>query len=221
MTDKSDVIAWLRDHPEFFREHPELLEKIELPHETDAASLLEYQMERLRARNTELSVRLDQLTAIAGENEKLMRRLHQLTLEVMSTRSIPTFLDKLLGKLSTDFSADTVHLHLSGGPSALGALEHVSLHPESRPEWVDKLIERERIECGRLTQAKLEWLFGDQAKALGSAALVPVGFSGVLAIGARSVERFSPGMGTLFLELLASMIVYRLEMPDGESRKRA
>ncbi|TVQ30457.1 MAG: DUF484 family protein [Wenzhouxiangella sp.] len=221
MTDKSDVIAWLTAHPELFRDHPELLETLDLPHQAGTASLLEYQVERLRARNQDLSARLEQLTTIAGENEQLMRRLHRLTLDVMSSRSIPSFLDKLLAKLSTDFNADFVHLHLSGGPSALGALERVSRHPDSRPDWFDKLIDRERIECGRLTRAKLEWLFGEQAENVGSAALVPVGFTGVLAIGARSVERFSPGMGTLFLELLAGMIVYRLEMPGGESRKRA
>ncbi len=221
MTDKSDVIAWLQSHPDLFRSHPELLEVVELPHDTGAASLLEFQVERLRSRNAELTDRLEQLTSIASENEQLMRRLHRLTLDVMSSRSIPSFLDKLLGKLSSDFSADIVHLHLTGGPSALGALAQVSRHPEARPDWFDKLIERERIECGRLTRAKLEWLFGEQADIVGSAALVPVGFTGVLAIGARSVERFGPGMGTLFLELLASMIVYRLEMPGGESRKRA
>lgn len=221
MTEKNDVVDWLQSNPDVFLEHPELLDGLNLPHKTNAASLIEYQIQRLRDQNAELGQRLDQLSGIASDNERLMRRLHRLTLEVMARRSIPAFLEQMFDKLVADFNADLVSLHLTEGASALAALERVSLHPDNRPEWFERALERGRIECGRLTRSKLDWLFGDQAEPIGSAALVPVAGSGLLAIGARSVDRFAPGMGTLFLELLAETIAFRLDLPDSERRKRA
>ena len=61
-------------------------------------------------------------------------------------------------------------------------------------------------QCGRFKQEQLAYLFGDQAPAVGSAAVIPLGANGgigLLAIGSQEANRFHPGMGTLFLGCVA------------------
>ena len=56
---------------------------------------------------------------------------------------------------------------------------------------------------------KLELLFGEQAKQIQSAALAPLDDQaelGLLALGSKHEEKFHPGMGTLFLDLLGQML---------------
>lgn len=215
------MIEWLNAHPDLFREHPELLDAMNLPHAAGAASLIEHQVERLRAENRQLKDRLKTLAGIAGENERLMQRLHQLTLDVMTAESTAAFMGQLFERLAEDFSADRVRLHLLAPCPELADATEVVQPGEQVPDWFERLVAQERTECGRLTREKMVFLFADRAPTIGSAAVVPISDVGVLAIGAKGEDRFHPDMGTLFLELLGTTIRYRLEKPGAEHRKRA
>ena len=109
---EADILEWLTSNPDFFERHPEILESLVLPHETGASSLIEVQVARLRRDNRQLRAQLETLAGIAGENERLMQRLHQLTLEVMTTRSSGEFIERLMARLASDFDARSVRLHL-------------------------------------------------------------------------------------------------------------
>ncbi len=217
----ADVLEWLASNPDFFERHPDIIESLQLPHETGASSLIEVQVTRLRRDNHQLRAQLETLAGIAGENERLMQRLHQLTLEVMTTRSSGEFIERLMARLASDFDARSVRLHLIERHEGLVDIEAVSLHESGAPDWFDKLIEGGSIEFGRFTRAKLEVLFPAQHDRIGSAALVPITGVGLLAIGSDSPERFHPNMGALFLELLGTTIRHRLEQDYTDERKRA
>lgn len=218
---EADVVEWLASDADFFERHPELLDTMSLPHETGAHSLIEVQVTRLRRENHQLRAQLETLAGIAGENERLMQRLHQLTLEVMTTSSSGEFIERLMGRLANDFDARSVRLHLLERHESLAEVAAVTLHESGVPDWFDKLLEVGSIQFGRFTRAKLETLFPNQHEGIGSAALVPITGVGLLAIGAESPERFHPNMGTLFLELLGTTIRHRLEQDLGDERKRA
>jgi uncharacterized protein len=221
MISKDDAIAWLKANPELLAEHPELLDDLILSHQAGTASLIERQVERLRGENRELKEQLTGLTRIAAENERLMQRLHRLTLEVMSADSAGQFLECLFERLARDFNADHLRLWLFGpGPNEDSDVR-ISQLPDPSPAWLDRLIETGRTECGRLTQEKRKLLFSEHSDSIGSAALVPIPAIGLLVIGTESAERFFPGMGTLFLELLGKTIAYRLEFFETDHRKRA
>lgn len=218
---EDDVIEWLTSNRDLFERHPELLDHIDLPHGTGAQSLIEVQVDRLRLENRQLRAQLETLAGIAGENERLMQRLHQLTLEVMTTHSSAEFIQRLIQRLAGDFDARSVRLHLLESREQLADLDAVTVHEAGVPDWFETLLEAGAIEFGRFTRAKLEILFPSQHGDIGSAALVPISGMGVLAIGAESVERFHPDMGTLFLELLGTTIRHRLEQGCADQRKRA
>ena len=76
-----EVAAWLRRHPKFLQQFPDLAISMVVPREDGpAASLASYQLDVLRDKNRELSRRLHELFANAQENERLAVRTHQLTL---------------------------------------------------------------------------------------------------------------------------------------------
>lgn len=220
MTDKNDVIAWLTDNPDLFVHHPELLDRLDLPHQSGTTSLIERQVERLREENQKLTTQLKTLAGIAGENERLIKRLHELTLSVMSADTGASFIEQLFARLGEDFRAEQVMLHLTRPLPELDKVNGIRFHQDI-PEWFQRLMDRKQIECGRLTREKLSMLFSDQAGQIASAAVVPISTIGVLAIGASDSDRFYPGMGTLFLELLGTTIRHRLDRPEAIHRKRA
>ncbi len=215
---KDVVAAWLRKHPDFLKDYPELLELLNLPHSTGAASsLIERQVKQLRAQNQDLNRQLNRLVHVAAENEQLMTRLHRLTLELMAIPDPGEFFRLLELRLKENFRADITRVVLHDAELAALAGKPVL--------WLDANDEQAqllqgsmapgaaRALCGRLSEAKLSILFEDKSPWVKSTALVPVGENGregILAIGSSDPTRFYPGMGTLFLDLLADVIASNL-----------
>src|SRR6202012_5659249 len=73
----------------------------------------------------------------------------------------------------------------------------------SIPEFADFLAHHEPI-SGRLTHERLQRLFGQHAGEIRSAAVMPLGELGLLAIGSKDPDHFQPGMGTVFLKMIAA-----------------
>ena len=84
-----EVATWLRRHPAFLQQFPDLAQSLVVPRESGAtASLASYQLEILREKNRELNQRLHELFATAQDNERLAVRAHQLTLALMKQKSL-------------------------------------------------------------------------------------------------------------------------------------
>ncbi|MDT8449614.1 MAG: DUF484 family protein [Wenzhouxiangellaceae bacterium] len=216
----ADVRDWLVEHPEFLADHPEVLTVQVVPHEAGTASLIERQVELLRTENQRLKRQLSHLSGVAGENERLMQRLHKLSLQLMAAGSAREMIERLCRGLKEDFRADSVYLMLGSGDGELHAIDGIVAMPEEHPRWLANLLASAKPQCGRLTRTKRELVFGTAGGELGSAALVPLGEHDLLAIGAESPDRFHPDMGTLFLELLRETLRFRLDMDADQNRER-
>jgi len=224
---KDVVTAYLRKHPDFLQKNPDVLETIQLNHDSGpAVSLIERQVEQLRASNEDLNRQMNRLVQVARDNEQLMSRLHRLTLELMSIDSRREFFTHLGNSLLNDFNADILQICLFDEPVAEEAGEDVMGIEPGDPclEPFKPHLEKGSTTCGRLSEGKLEFLFGSKARWVQSAALVPLGENGadgMMAIGSSDPSRFYPGMGTLFLDLLANVICSRLAEPQPEAQRRS
>jgi len=202
------VVEFLHAHPDFLRRHPELLDRLEPPEgDATAVSLVEYQLRRARKRLAELEMRLKSLIDIARANETLLLRLHQVHLELGSCAGAE-LLDKLDGALRADFAVDAWCVLV--GNEMLGGLQHPRLKRPGHEPVLDALIAAPRPHCGRLTAAKRQALFG--AMEIASAALAPLPQGGLLALGSRDPERFTPDADTLLLKLLGLTLARRLPL---------
>jgi uncharacterized protein YigA (DUF484 family) len=224
---KEVVASYLRKHPDFFTRHPDLLEEVELKHESgDASSLIERQVEQLRSSNLELNKQLGRLVQVASDNERLMSRLHRLTLDLMTIDSRREFFTQLGNSLLNDFNADILQICLFDQAAAAEAGADVMAIEIDDPALEPFLAQLEKggTVCGRLGEQKLEFLFGSKARWVQSTAVVPIGAKGadgMMAIGSSDPTRFYPGMGTLFLDLLANVIATRLAAKEPEAQRRS
>jgi len=204
-----EVASYLRRNPEFLNEFPDLALALVLPREQgSAASLASYQLDVLRDKNRELNRRLHELIEIAHENQLLMVRVHTLTLALMRATSLPETLHAVVAALTEDFNTDLVRIVLFRADGDLPAAEWLLIEPAGAsglPVFAEFLKRAEPL-CGRLQQDKLDILFGNRVDEVASAVLLPIQGVGMLAVGSQDANRFHPGMGTVFLKLIAEAV---------------
>lgn len=217
------VAKFLRQNPEFLERDPALLKDMQLSHSSGpAVSLIEKQVQYLRSENQSLQQRLNQLIQVASDNEKLMSRLHHLTLELMVMQNLPAFFDLLTEALMNEFKADIINITLFDIEVEAGPKTpiHMARRDDPEQEQFKQHLEKKHSTCGRLNRNKRDYLFGSRAQWVQSTALVPLGDEGMLAIGSSDPARFYPGMGTMFLDLLAEVVVSRLALEEPEKQRK-
>ena len=209
-----EVAAWLRRHPRFLQQFPDLALTLVVPRdEGPASSLASYQLEVLRDKNRELSRRLQELFANAQENERLAVRTHQLTLALMRQRGAADTLRAMAASLAEDFQGDLVRIVLFAPVAGLEGADWLHVVPADDPRlatFQDALAAGEPI-CGRLHPDKHALLYGARADDVQSTALLPLPGVGLLAVGSRDPNRFFPGMGTLFLRMMGEALAAALQ----------
>lgn len=212
-----EVAAWLRRHPTFLKQFPDLALALVVPREEGpTASLASYQLEVLRDKNRELSRRLGDLSANAVDNERLAVRTHQLGLALMKQDSAADTLRAMAASLTEDFNGDLVRIVVFEPVSGLEDAEWLQQMPRDSKHLTafrDCLQDGEPI-CGRLQPEKNAVLYASSADEVQSSALLPLPGVGLVAVGSRDGNRFYPGMGTLFLRMMGETLVVALQRFD-------
>ena len=208
-----EVAAWLRRHPAFLKQFPDLALTLVVPRDDGpTASLASYQLEVLRDKNRELSRRLAELAGNAQVNERLAVRTHQLTLALMRQHTAADTLKAMAATLAEDFNGDRVRILLLAPVEGLQAdwLQIIPADDARLAPFRDCLRDGEPI-CGRLQAEKQAVLYGEDVDEVQSTALLPLPGVGLLAVGSRDANRFYPGMGTLFLRMMGEALVTALQ----------
>jgi uncharacterized protein YigA (DUF484 family) len=209
----NEIASYLRRHPNFLHEFPDLALTLAPPREEGkTTSLASYQLEVLRDKNRELGRRLTELVGIATENEQLVQRVHALTVALMRESALGASVRRAVGSLREDFHTDFVRLVLFRADAELPAADWLIVQPQGAaalPEFAEFFKNGEPL-CGRLQPEKLDVLYGAHAGEVHSSVLLPLvdggATLGMLAIGSADANRFHPGMGTVFLKLIAQSV---------------
>ena len=213
-----EVAAWLRRHPTFLKQFPDLALSLVVPRdEGPTASLASYQLEVLRDKNRELSKRLGDLFANAQENERLAVRTQQLALTLMKQGSAADTVRAMAASLAEDFNGDRVSIVLLEPIPGLEESDWLQVVSADNPHMApfrDCLRDGEPI-CGRLQPEKHVLLYGARADEIASSALLPLPGIGLVAVGSRDGNRFYPGMGTRFLRMMGETLATALKRFDG------
>ena len=208
--DDAAIKAYLQDNPNFFENHPDLLELIQLPHESGrAVSLVERQVAVLRERNMEMRQRLNNLLEAARTNDKLFEKTKRLVLNLLDSRDINSLVDTLYESLGNDYQLQYFSLVLLTDTTRLPDNPARVVGLDEAENQVGTLLRSNRAICGVLRQEELQFLFGNKAGEIGSVAAVPLtrGQSyGILAIGNSDPNYYRSSMGTLFLSYIAEVL---------------
>ncbi|MDE2150529.1 MAG: DUF484 family protein [Gammaproteobacteria bacterium] len=209
--DEIQVAAYLRQHPDLLSRYPELLETLELAHDSGSAvSLIERQVELLRGKNNRLEVRLGRLLEHARENERRALALQKLARTLLRAPSLAAVVAALKTVMRENFAVDEVFV----GLLVPGFRRHDidGLTPLESGGAILRTFEnffRTRLtECGPLTAMHAALLFPRAATPPQSAAIVALEKErplGMLALGAKDPQRFQPRQGKLFVEMTAEL----------------
>jgi len=209
--DSSTVENYLKQHPEFFNEHLELLEHMTVPHPSgNAVSLISKQLELFRQRHHDMEVQLNGLIEIARDNDHSANQMHELTLAVIEVDTLDEAIENLNVVLAECFLTDFFSVRIISAEEHNSALADLFVAPdcEELTHFVKELGSNQ-ASCGKPTLAQAQFLFGDNALDVQSCAIIPMSFTeieGVLAIGSRDDSRFHYSMGHLFLTQMSEII---------------
>ena len=218
----AEVADYLSQHPQFFSNHLELLQTLDIPHQSgDAVSLIERQLQVLRQSNRDAKSRFNKVLNVAKINEQHFENTKGLTIEL---------LDFLLNKLSNQNNFESLFtLFEKRFPAYLAADEYRFIifdfsestqqrfkHPRikycSSISFVSdfqNLAKLQKTLCGNLLKDQRSFLFDERAEKVASCAVVPLKyqqFSALLIIGNSDAEHFHKGLGTLFLDHIAEIV---------------
>ncbi|MGX5200348.1 DUF484 family protein [Aliikangiella sp. IMCC44632] len=211
LMEEAQVKNYLANNPDFLVKNPQLLTHMEINHGCDATtSLVERQIKVLRERNQQLQGQLIDMLQAAQKNEALLIQVNQLMLNLLKCENLQDLNTELVAGLQRDFHIEGVALALVGELQQVGPAKIFKSAADIKALLNCQFPDSQPL-CGRLEEQSKKRLFGDLSKNLKSFALIPLGEEcehGILALASEEVERFSPEMGTLFIELIGSIVTH-------------
>lgn len=210
---EKDIARYLRDHPDFFEDHQDILSGMLLSHETGSAvSLIERQVQILREQKEEQKRKLQRLISTAQNNEKLNNNVNALILDLLDAESLDDVLAVIKQRISSDFEVDAITVKLLASGSDVLKM-HDELTAWQQPALVigEKVMTSRQPMCGAFKKEQMLALFDDAE--IQSAGIVPLAQDetskscyGIVAIGSYDPHRFRADMGTIFLSLLGQVL---------------
>ncbi len=209
---EQELARYLRENPDYFQRHEDLLEVLRIPHvgHGAAASLLERQATVLRARLASKDREWQRFLSVARDNDIVMERLHRLAVALIDACTIDDVFGCVYDLARREWRLDAVviALGIDGGPLA-GRNEFVS--PDDSPLRLALTLAPDKPLCGPTeTLGEARALLRGQEAEIRSVALVPLHDpvrSGVLLLGSRDPDRFPVGVGTVYLSRLGELVM--------------
>ena len=204
--DANDVANFLKANPQFFDQHPQLLESIYVPHPHGgrAIPLTERQIVSLREKVRLLEGKLGEFVRFGEDNDAIGEKVHRLSLALLGARDFAATAHALYFHLREDFAVPHVALRVWGKSLLDGTLEGSPVEAGLR----DKAESMGAPQCGPAAgNAFLPW-FREAEEHIRSVALVPLGQTrtiGLLALGSEDPKRFFSEMGTLYLRRIGEL----------------
>lgn len=203
--DPKAVEAFLLAHPDFLQDRPALLAALNLPHGgPGAVSLVERQVALLRERNIASRQRLNELTELGKENDRLLNATRTTILSLLQSGSADEVVRIWCNEATETFGAEMATLIWFDGS---GFTAEDATH--SGQAVALRLISGSNSQSGVVRAEEMQALFGIDGVD-GSAALAAISRGdkpiGVLAVGSTDPDRYRPEDGTLFLDYLGEVI---------------
>jgi len=219
---EESVREFLKDNGDFLQRNPDLLDYLHISHASGSAvSLVEKQVSVLRERNVEIRHRLKTLTATARENDKLYEQTRALVVKLLEADSVAGLYRAFMESTRDGFKVEYASMILFADDA--GERDYRVDTLDNARSHVGALIGGNKAICGTLREEEFSYLFSRAGSAHpihdgGSAAVMPLANGeqlGLIAVGSSDPNRYTGGMGTLFLSHIADVMVRLLPRLSG------
>ena len=207
------VATYLRRHPDFLVENPDLLSGLEPPCRDHGNGVVDFQhvmLSRLRADKEELTDLRNELIEAGRSNRVAQERVHRAVLALLEARSFENFIERVTTDLAVILNVDIVTL----------CVEHAEAACPNHPAPGIYCLEKGTIAAifgpgGAMVLhehvAGDPAIFGAGAGLVRSEALLRLNIGGaapdaLLALGSREEGFFSAGQGTELLGFVARVL---------------
>jgi uncharacterized protein len=206
---EEQVVAFLRAHPHFLVDHPDLLSKLAPPSRFNGGPVVDMQQFMIARLNDELDQMrgcAEHLISTSRSNMSIQSRTHQAILSTLCAGSMPALLGVIAEEFPRVLDIDIATIGFEPGDQPITTLTEVPTLPSG---LVEELMGAGEVML-RASCAGHPAVFGDAAGLVASFALVrltpvqrPVG---LLALGSRNERTFHSSQGTDLLAFLARIL---------------
>ena len=212
------VADYLRKHPEFLDERPDLLSSLSLSHDTPTgvSSLIEKQVAALRAENQRYRQQVSRLHRTQDDTRALTELTHQLSLRILHSDKADAACDMLHDFVHNDFEADytTLFMFLDDNPFSSASIVDVRPRHDKLRLLLAELFNRKQPLLDSLQSEYLSLMFGDMSEQIHSTILLPLighNWDGLLVVGSQQRDRYRRGPELELLVYLARITAIRLD----------
>ena len=202
-----EIAEYLILNPNFFKENPEVLNSIEIIHESGAAvSLIQKQVELLRSNYNSTTDKLMELLGIAKNNEDIFILTKELILSLIDASSIEEIVALIEKSFVADFGAKKSKV-LFFTESSKNLPKGRVKNPAEARNILGNLLKPGKIFCGEVNKKVAKFIF-NQKTGVKEMALVPLNSSsllGLIALGSDQPGKYSDNKDTLFLDFIAEV----------------
>jgi len=221
---KDQVAIYLNDHPEFFNDYPELLQKIKSIDDEDlplqpagTLSLADRIIKRAHQDKKQLESKLEWFVEISQTNEKIQEHLFEIERSILTSSNLDQLVNQLRTEIGSRFEIPHVVIYLVDGgdhfiESKLKENYGGSLNNALRfvnQETIVRWFEGGKVPILRAeARADSEWFAGVEGRSdTKSEALIPIlvrdAVAGAIVLGSAKPAHFHPGLRSEFLERMA------------------
>lgn len=232
--DEQQILTYLRQHPEFLSEHPDLFEVLTPPAQQHGRGVIDFQyyaIDNLRRGMRHMKDRFHGLVTSARENLSVQQQVQRAVLSVVRARTLEELLEVLTTDLVRWFDVDVVRLALE---SDMAGTTETYYHEDNYsgicfvpPGTSNAALLGESVRLIADTQGEppigFEMVFADCSSLVRSAAFVRLELPtirrpAILAFGVRHAERFHPHQGGDLLHFLGEVMSLILDrcLVEGE-----
>ncbi|PFG58754.1 hypothetical protein ATG66_0062 [Vibrio sp. ES.051] len=203
----AEVVAdYLKDHPDFFVQRPELVDRLSFPHrDLGAISLVHIQMNRQRQRIEELEEEITTLMSLAANNDRTFYEFMDLQGLILKCGDFKQVIHAIEEKAQALGLRAFVRLFSQCDASS-------QLSKENYQRFATTHLNGKEAYLGRLRKVDREALFGDmKVPEMGSYVVLPLVKQqtlGVLVFSSEDGGHFQPEMDTLFLRHLSLIVAH-------------
>lgn len=205
----ADVARYLRRHPDFFSDYPDLLSVLNPPGRDHGAGVIDLQqaiVERLRQEISDITAARDELVVTTRSNRAAQSRVHQAVVSFLQARSFEELIELVTTDLAVMLDLDVVTLGVERTNDALPPVRLRGIC-QLAPDMVDEVIGASREVLLRADVRGDPAIFGAGAGLVASDALIRLSISSstppaLLALGSRQCDQFHAGQSTELLLFL-------------------
>ncbi len=210
--DATEIIAWLKSHPDFLQHHPDLIDSLLPPKRQSGKNVADFQsylIERLKADKTEALNTAKEIVETARYNMNNQTRIHRAVLRLLEANNFENFIDSMTSDLTAllDVDITTLVVESEGDKIPHIVTTGIRIVPENTIEnWMGGKQILHQSDIGGV-----EAIYGAGASLVRSQVLIRISIgdhapAALLAFGSRDPQQFQPGQGTEQISFLARVI---------------